>query len=100
MNKIYMVIADNGQSYEDHDRWNVRAFTSKEAAQAYIVTLTEEIKAAGKRLYELGVKKYDEGLELTEDEEKEYERVNELDCDYWHFFDHGGFLVVEYELYD
>lgn len=100
MKKIYMVIADNGQSYEELAIWNVRAFASKESAQAYIETLTEEIKAASKRLYELEVKKYNDGLKLTEDEEKELERVNELDTEYWHFFDHGGFSVVEYELYD
>lgn len=100
MKKIYMVTANNGLSYEDHAWWNVRAFTSKEAAKAYIKTFTEEIKAASSRLYELDVEKYENGRELTNEEEEEYERLNELDTEYWHFFDHGGFSIEEYELYD
>lgn len=100
MKKIYMVIADNGQSYEDHSWWNVRAFASKEAAQAYIGTFTEEIKAAQKRLKELEVELYVNGRELTEDEMKEYERVNELDYLYWDFFDHGKFNIKEYKLFE
>lgn len=47
--KIYMVIADTGQAYEEHDWWNVAAFTSKEDASDYIMNLIEDIDAAERR---------------------------------------------------
>jgi hypothetical protein len=32
MNKIYIVILNNGESYEDFDKWNAGIFLSKEQA--------------------------------------------------------------------
>ena len=94
--KIYMVIADNGQAYEEHDWWNVAAFTSEEAANEYIMNFIDEIDAAERREEELA--RLTDERALTPEEEEEYEEVNNLSSIYWHFFDHGKFRIEEYEL--
>ena len=96
MRKIYMVVANNGQSYEDHEHWNVAAFTSEEAAKVYIEQFTNEIHAAVRRVEELE-ELFDE-RKPTPEEDEEYGRVNDLACEYWHFFDKGKFYIEEFEL--
>lgn len=108
MKKIYMVVADNGWSYEDHAWWNVAAFTSKESAEQFIEKYTKEILEAIDRSEELEnifYERFEEagrdwsGLENYEEYE-EYQRVNTIAADYWHFFDKGGFTVEEYDLHE
>lgn len=105
MQKIYMVVADNGLYYEDHSWWNERAFTSKDSAEKFIETFTAEILAAIERETELEELFYERSGESYKDwesydEYEEYERVHDLASEYWHFFDEGGFRIEEYELYD
>lgn len=97
MSKIYMLIADNGQAYEEHRWWNVAAFTSREAATTYIDTLTAEIEFAERFTYDLEELWDERGYETLE-ERAEYEKLNDLACQYWHFFDHGEFRIEEFEV--
>ena len=94
--KIYIVVADNSQAYEDHDNWNVATFASKEAAQKFIEDFPNEIAEAERRSDELD--RLADIRELTPEEEEEYEQVYDLSCMYWHFFDYGRFRIEEYEL--
>lgn len=105
MKKIYMVVADNGWSYENHSWWNVAAFTSKELAEQFIGKYTAEILAAIDREEELERLFDERGAETYEDWEKneeyeEYERVHKIASDYWHFFDNGGFTIEECDLHE
>ena len=97
MNKIYMLIADNGRAYEEHRWWNVAAFSSREAATRYIDILTGEIDFAERRTYDLEELWYGRGYETLE-ERAEYEKLNDLACKYWHFFDHGRFRIEEFDV--
>ena len=99
MKKIYIVVADNGWDYEEHDHWNVAAFTSKESASEFINNFTEEICAAECREEELE-NLFDERGSRTLEEEEEYERVHNLACMYWHFFDKGEFIIREIDLHE
>ena len=99
MKKIYIVVADNGQSYEEHRHWNVAAFASEESASAFIDNFTEEICAAERREEELEIL-FDERGFRTLEEEEEYERVHRLACMYWHFFDDGEFIIREMDLHE
>ena len=98
MKKIYMVVADNGQSYEDHDHWNVRAFTSEEAAQAFIKSFDEEIGNAISRSHEL--ERLENDRKLTDDEKEEYGRLCELAYDYTEVYYVGHFRIEDHELYE
>lgn len=101
MRKIYIVVADNGRDYEDHYWWNVASFTSIEMAQTFIETLTAELLASQRRLEELEIKTCD-GYELTEDEEKEFERAQQLAEEYWDCYDNDKFrfLIEEKDLHE
>ena len=98
--KIYMVIADNGESYEDHARWNVDAFSSPEAATEYINKLPSIIAEKEKRIDELCELKCTR--ELTNDEEEERFNLLHKWGHFWHFFDEdrGDFEIQEYEVLD
>lgn len=94
--KIYMVIADNGQAYEDHDWWNVDAFISEEAAREYIQKLPSIIEKNENRMDELD--ELDDSRELTVLEKKERATLYKQWGCYWHFFDYGYFRIEEYEI--
>lgn len=92
MRKIFIVVADNGLENEEHERWNVAAFGSHESAWEFVEKFTREIHAAIARTEELEELFDKRGTTL--EEEKEYARVNDLACEYWHFFDHGKFIIT------
>lgn len=50
---IYLIVANNGESYDDYGEWVVAAFLSKEKAEAHIVTLNNEVQSDRNRLGEL-----------------------------------------------
>lgn len=94
--KIYMLIADNGWSYEEHRWWNVKAFTSEETAREYIQKLPSIIEENEKRIDELDMLL--DVREWTDSEKKEHDELCDRWGCYWHFFDYGYFKIEEYEL--
>ena len=94
--KIYMVIADNGQPYEDHNWWNVDAFISEEAAREYVQKLPSIIEKKENRMDELD--ELCNSRVLTDLEKKERTTLFEQWDRYWHFFDYGYFRIEEYKI--
>lgn len=47
MNKVYIVFEDNGQLYDDYDKWVNKVFDMKDQAKKYI----KKSKAKEQRLY-------------------------------------------------
>lgn len=72
--KVYIVIGNNRESYEDNRSWNDAVFTSEEAAKTYIQNQPEIYFGEQNRFDELEFLKY-EVRELTEDEEAELEFI-------------------------
>lgn len=68
--KIYMVIGDNCQAYEDHAQWNEAAFASRESAEDYIQNQIETHSKDIKRMFVIEVLK--DIRKLTDDEHTEY----------------------------
>ena len=95
--KVYLVVADNGQYYDLHRRWNVGVFASEEAALKRIDEIPKEVSAAENRIDELEELYYTTG-ERSDEERVEYEHLIKTSNQYWHFFDNGRFLIEEYEV--
>lgn len=77
--KVYIVIGNNNESYEDNYSWNDAVFTSQEAAMEYIKNQPEIYYGEQNRLDELEKLKY-EVRELTEDEEAELKFIMKRWC--------------------
>ena len=93
-----MVVGDDGQVFGCHGRFDVRAFSSRESAEEFIDTYTEEIKTGLIRYKELEELR-DKGS-LNELEEAEYNRLYWDTAYFEDFFDDGCFYIKEYELYE
>lgn len=73
MNKIYIVIEDNGEIYEDYDKWINKVFNSKEQAQKFIKNSKSKEKRLCKKqpyrdIHDFWLEEYE--LEGSENNEK------------------------------
>ena len=98
MRKIYMVIGDNREDFEGHRWWNERAFSSRDAAQRFVYTYTENFEAKVRRFEEL--EELLCRMDLTEMQWLEHDKLyKELGFDP-KFSNRPNFYIREYELYD
>ena len=70
---IYLIFANNGERYEDYSEWVVAAFLSKEKAEAYIVTLNNEVQLDKTRWGELHTLLMNK--EASDEDAAEYDRL-------------------------
>lgn len=80
--KVYIVIGDNNERYEDSRHWNDAVFTSREAAERYIQNQPEIYYGEQNRIDELEELKWDV-RELDEDEEAELRFLKERWSNAW-----------------
>lgn len=95
--KVYIVIADNGWSYEEHRWWNVGVFYTREGAERCIKHMPRLIEAGLSQIdaFEMLI---DEVGTLTLEQEEKYTRLKKRWNPYWHFLDKGHFRIEEREL--
>lgn len=91
--KIYMVIGDNCEAYEDHVQWNDAAFASRKSAEDYIKNRIEEHSRDINRMFEIEDIECDR--KLTDDEHTEYLELNHK----W-YYDHIDYRIVEFDVRD
>lgn len=91
--KIYMVIGDNCEAYEDHAQWNEAAFASRKSAENYIKNRIEEHSRDINRMFEI------ENIEctrkLTDDEYAEYLELSRK----WYNY-RIDYHIMEFDVHD
>lgn len=90
--KVFIVIGDNGEPYEDNYTWIERVFKTLESAEAYAAEKNAEIDTNKDRLNEL---LYIEG----ERELKNYEEDERFNLEYCSMIN-GSYKVKGYDLYE
>ena len=70
---IYLIFANNGETYDDYHEWVVAAFLSKEKAEAHIITLNNEVQLDRTRWGELHTLLMNK--EASDEDAAEYERL-------------------------
>lgn len=50
MKKIYIVFEDNGEMYEDYDKWINKVFSKKEQAEKYVKNLKKNEQKSWRKL--------------------------------------------------
>lgn len=90
--KVFIIIGDNGEPYEDNYTWIERVFKTLESAEAYAAEKNAEIDTNKDRLNEL---LYIEG----ERELKNYEEDERFNLEYCSMIN-GSYKVKGYDLYE
>lgn len=93
--RVYLVVGNNRESYEDYRVWNEAVFTSEELAKNYISERMKRYARDYARMDELYELKYIHGG-LTVNEEEELQKLKER----WRHAWDGcpDYVVEEYEL--
>lgn len=90
--KVFIVIGNNGEPYEDNYTWIERIFKTLESAEAYAAEKNAEITANKERLSKL--------LHIAEERElANYEEDERYDLEYCSMIN-GSYKVKGYDLYE
>lgn len=93
--KVYLLVGNNRDAYEDYREWNEAVFASEELAKNYILERTKRYSKDDERMDELYELKYNNGG-LTLDEEEELQKLKER----WRYAWDGcpDYRIEEYEV--
>ena len=92
--KVYVVVGNNCEAYEDYREWNEAVFASQESAENYIQEQSERYDKDEASIDEL--EELSDHRELTEDEEKELNELKDRWVNAWRRC--PDYRIEEYEL--
>lgn len=93
---VYMVIANNGMTY-DYVQWNEEVFASKESADKYIFNRTKEHSKDNERMREIEKILFESARELTDSKIAEYDEEYDKLCYKWPY-DNIKYFITPYDV--